>query len=208
MTKWHEIFRDEGAIWVHDGSQARPHALLTSGLHSDGFVNCTVVTQRPALLDRILSEQDGLPAHLPKNRVDWVIGSAFGAISLAYAIALKLGARAGFTEKDGDGMKLNRFAISPSQKVLVVEDTISTGGSTLKTIEAIQKSGVSNENILPSIICLVNRSGSELLGGRSLSALLKLDIHSWQPDDCPLCKAGSRPVRPKTHWHELTTKAQ
>ena len=134
-TDWKQEFQRHGAIWLHDGKATRPHALLTSGLHSDGFVNCTFVTQQPALLQKILSAPDGLAPKLPAQHVDWVIGSALGAVTLAYAVAWKLNARAGFTEKDGDAMKLARFEIGPEQKVLVVEDTISTGGSTLKTID-------------------------------------------------------------------------
>ena len=84
-----------------------------------------------------------------REKADWVIGSAFGAITLAYAVAERLGARAGFTEKDGEGMKLARFEIAPGEKVLVVEDTISTGGSTLKTIAALQQAGVAAGDILP-----------------------------------------------------------
>ncbi|MFH0939497.1 MAG: orotate phosphoribosyltransferase [Planctomycetota bacterium] len=204
-SDWKKIFQEQGAIWIHDGNPERPHALLTSGLHSDGFVNCTLVTQRPALLWRILTQNDGLAPRLPRRKVDWVVGSALGAVTLAYAVALKLHAHAGFTEKDGESMNLARFKIAPREKVLVVEDTISTGGSTLKTIEGLQKSGVPAKNILPYIVCLVNRSGSELLNGRELRALLTLNIHTWTPADCPLCPKGSVAVRPKSHWHELRT---
>jgi orotate phosphoribosyltransferase len=202
-TDWRKIFQEQGAVWLHDGAPARPHAVLTSGLHSDGFVNCTFVTQQPALLQKILSASDGLAQKLPPQ-VDWVIGSAMGAVTIAYAIGLQMKARAGFTEKDGETMKLSRFQVSPGEKVLVVEDTISTGGSTLKSIEGIKAAGVPDENILPYIVCLVNRSGSKSLGGRELRALIDIDIHSWQPADCPLCRAGSQAVRPKSHWRELT----
>jgi len=203
-TDWKNIFQEQGAIWIHDAQPARPHAMLTSGLHSDGFVNCTFITQQPALLQKILSQSDGLAPKLASEKVDWVIGSAMGAVTFAYAVALQLNARAGFTEKDGDAMKLSRFEISPGQKVLVVEDTISTGGSTLKTIEGLHKAGVSDAQILPYVVCLVNRSGSNKLGPRELRALIATDIHSWAADVCPLCKTGSQAVRPKSHWHELT----
>ncbi|HEY3324359.1 MAG TPA: orotate phosphoribosyltransferase [Planctomycetota bacterium] len=202
-TNWQKTFQEHGAIWVHDGRASRPHALLTSGLHSDGFVNCTLVTQHPGVLQQIVSSSDGLAAQFPAEEVDCVVGSAFGAITLAYAVALQLKARAAFTEKDGEGMKLARFEIGPKEKVLVVEDTISTGGSTLKTIEGIQKAGVPADNILPYIVCLVNRSGSDTLAGRTIRPLIKLNIHTWQPAECPLCKAGSQSVRPKSHWREL-----
>src|SRR5690606_42054181 len=69
------------ALPIYDGDPAKPHALLTSGLHSDGFVNCTYITQRPSMLNRILHAEDGLAAKLPRERVDWVIGSAMGAVT-------------------------------------------------------------------------------------------------------------------------------
>lgn len=203
-TDWRRVFEEQGAIWMHDGRPSRPHALLTSGLHSDGFVNCTAITQRPTLLWHIMSAPEGLPARLPQQPVDWVIGSAYGAITLAHAVALRLRAQAGFTEKDGEEMKLARFEIPSGARVLVVEDTITTGGSTLKTIEGLARAGVPPGNLLPYVVCLVNRSGKDSLGGFRLCALITLDIHTWQPGDCPLCQAGSQPVRPKAHWKELT----
>lgn len=203
MTNWKQVFQDNGAIWIHDGNAKRPHALLTSGLHSNGFVNCTYITQQPSLLQRIVSAPDGLAPLLPKEKPDWVIGSAFGAITLAHSIALQLGSRAGFTEKDQDLMNLSRFELSPSNRVLVVEDTISTGGSTLKTMTGLLKAGVPEQNILPFIVCLVNRSGKNDLKGKEIRALLTLQIHTWRPEECPLCQEGSSAIRPKSHWHEL-----
>lgn len=205
-TDWRQTFQESGAIWMHDGKESRPHALLTSGLHSDGFVNCTFVTQRPALVRRIVSAPDGLAPLLPTERVDWVIGSAFGAITLAYAVAEHLQVRAAFTEKDGDGMKLARFNLAPGEKMLVVEDTISTGGSTLKTIEALRNAGAAPGDILPCIVCLVNRSLSDTLSGRQIRALITVKIQTWQPNQCALCKVGSKAVRPKAHWKELTAE--
>jgi orotate phosphoribosyltransferase len=206
LTNWQRTFQDRGAIWIHDGKPARPHALLTSGMHSDGFVNCTKIMQTPGLVTRILSESDGLKPQLPSTgeKVDWVIGSAAGAVTFAYAVAEVLNVNAGFTEKDGEDMKLSRFEVAPHERVLVVEDTISTGGSTLKTIEGIKKAGVDDARILPYILCLVNRSGLAKLAGREIRSLLTPEIHMWKPEECPLCRAGSQAVRPKSHWQELT----
>jgi orotate phosphoribosyltransferase len=170
-------------------------------------VNCTFITQQPVLLQKIVSAPDGLLLHLPQEKVDWVIGSAFGAITLAHSVAFQIQSKSGFTEKDGETMTLSRFSVSPSDRVLVVEDTISTGGSTLKTIEAIQRAGISDQNILPYIVCLVNRSGKSELSGREIRALLTLQIHTWKPEECPLCRAGSAAVRPKNNWAELTGKS-
>lgn len=201
-TDWKHIFENEGGIWLHDGNPQRPHAILTSGLHSDGFVNCTLITQKPALLHRIITAPDGLAPLLPAPRdVDWVVGSAMGAITFAWAVAAALQSRAGFTEKEGDAMKLARFEIPKAARVLVVEDVISTGGSTLKTIQALT---AAEAEILPLIVCLVNRSGQAALNGRKILCLLDLKIHSWQQAECPLCHQKSNAVRPKTHWKELT----
>lgn len=203
-TNWKKTFEDYGAIWIHNGSPDQPHALLTSGLHSDGFVNCTFVTQHPKVLQSAVSE--GLKDLLSETNAEWVIGSAFGAITLAHAIAYHLGARSGFTEKDGELMKLSRFEISSGDRVLVVEDTITTGGSTKKTIEGVKAAGVDDSRILPYIVSLVNRSGKDDLDGRKIRALLTLDIHAWTPADCPLCKIGSQAVRPKGNWQVLTRR--
>lgn len=204
-TDWKEIFQNEGGIWLHDGLPERPHAILTSGLHSDGFVNCTLITQKPALLQRIITAPDGLAPLLPVPRdVDWVIGSAMGAITFAWAVAAAVQAKAGFTEKEGEAMKLARFEVAKGARVLVVEDVISTGGSTLKTIQAIK---AAEAEVLPLIVCLVNRSGQASLDGRKIEALLNLKIHSWQEQECPLChQLNSKPVRPKANWKELTKK--
>src|SRR5437016_1869736 len=79
-TDWNTIFQAQGAMWIHDGKPSRPHALLTSGLHSDGFVNCSLVTQHASLLERIVQGGDGLAPRL-SDTADWVIGSAMGAVT-------------------------------------------------------------------------------------------------------------------------------
>lgn len=204
MSYWLDEFRVNEAIWIHDGKPTRPHALLTSGLHSDGFVNCTYVTQHPRLLKRIVNEREALASKLPTGPVNWVIGSPMGAITLAHEIAERLGCRAGFSEKDGEAMTLKRFELEPGAKVLVCEDVVSTGGSTRKTIEAIQAAGRGKAEILPVIIALVNRSGAADLDGRKIEAVVTPSIHTWKPEACPLCAKGSEAVRPKSHWKALT----
>jgi orotate phosphoribosyltransferase len=197
---WKKVFQDHGAIWVHDGHPKRPFALLTSGLWSDGFVNCTLITQHPRIVAEAL-EDLAIPT---ERKIDWVIGSAMGAVTFAYAVGLKLGARAGFTEKDGEAMKLARFEIGKNETVLVVEDTISTGGSTLKTIEGIKAAGVPDANILPFIVCLVNRSGADTLGGREIKSLIKPIIKTWKPEDSTPAQKAAGAVRAKSNWADLT----
>ena len=203
MTDWMSEFAQIQALWIHGGQLKRPHALLTSGLHSNGYVNGTLITQRPVLLLRILREPGGLASQLPAERVDWVIGSALGAITFAYAVAEQLEARAGYTEKDGDAMKLARFELQDHERVLIVEDTLSTGGSTRKTIKAVESAAGGKAVILPFILCLVNRSGRNDLDGRAIRSLIQPDIQMWKAEECPLCKAGSKALRPKENWKEL-----
>jgi orotate phosphoribosyltransferase len=202
-SDWMKEFTQAGALWLHSGDPRRPHALLTSGLHSDGYVNCTYIVQSPALVRRLLTAADGLAPHLPAGGVDWVIGSPMGAITLAFAIAERLKARAGFTEKDGEALKLARFALEPGARVLIVEDVISTGGSTLKTIAGV-RAAAERVAVLPFILCLVNRSGGAALGEFAIRAVVAPAIHSWKAEECPLCRRGSTALRPKTHWKELT----
>lgn len=206
MMDWNVEFTRRGAIWVHSGNPKKPHALLTSGLHSDGFVNCTKVMQDPAFVSLFMSK-DCTPSIADylhgASSSGWVIGSAVGAVTFAYVVAEKLGYKAGYTEKDGDSMKLARFEIGKDEKVLVVEDTITSGGTTLKTLEAIRKAGVPDENVYPKIVCIVNRSGAPEIADKEICELLYLNIKTWEAGVCPLCAQGSIAVRPKSHWADL-----
>lgn len=201
---WMEQFRQRGALWLHNRDSARPHAILASGMHSDGYVNCTKLVQSPQFLHLATGDR-GFGALLRHISPHWVIGCPMGAITLAHVLADKLTARAGFTEKDGESMKLSRFEIEAAATVLVVEDVVTTGESTLKTIAAI-KSAQPSAEVLPMVFCLVNRSGSDRLPGTStiIHGLLTLSISTWKPEECPLCKSGSQALKPKLHWAELT----
>lgn len=208
MTDWTAEFKRLDALWLHSGDPAAPHALLTSGLHSDGFFNGTKVMQRPEAASRLLDSPDGLKSRLPaRGTADWVIGSAMGAITLAYAVAERLDALAGFTEKDDGRMRLKRFALKKGSRVLIVEDVLTTGASTRKTIAGVKEALDGEVEFQPFILCLVNRSGGERLDSLEIRSLLQLRINSWPPEDCPLCRGGSKVVRPKEHWTELTAGA-
>ncbi|MGH7145190.1 MAG: phosphoribosyltransferase family protein [Planctomycetota bacterium] len=207
MTDFAQRLTDFGAIWRHDGNPHRAHALLTSGKHSNAFINTTLATCRPELLAEILAPGSPYRARLPqapRQAVDWVVGSAVGAIAWAYALAQALDALAGFTEKTDDGgMELKRFPIGPEHTVLVCEDVISTGGSTLKTIAGLKATGC---HILPVIATLVNRSGRAALDGFAIEPVVTVEVEQWDAADCPLCRLGSEALRPKQNWARLTQK--
>lgn len=200
---WAEHFVAAGGLWKHDGTPARPHALLTSGLHSDGFVNGSLLIQYPALLGKIVGEW----AESIGNRGDdhgapaWVCGSAFGAITIAYEMARQLGCRAAFTEPVDGALALKRFPIQGGDRVIVVEDVVTTGGSTLRTIAALEAAGAV---VAPEVYILVDRSDGTALAPRTIVPATRVTVNAWTPEACPLCAAGSEAVRAKAHWDRLT----
>lgn len=208
---WRQEFTKVGALWIHDGNPARPHALLTQGGHSDGFFNATMVIRDPRLLEsacNVLYEAVVSELNAERDVADtphWIIGSAMGAVTLAYQIAASQGCFAGFTEPGEDDrgkqMILKRFNVKPGNRVLVVEDVITTGGTTLNTIKALEEAGA---EVMPIVAALVNRSAMKELDGHKIIALIDRPMPIWEPDDCPLCKQGSEVIRPKGNWDRLT----
>ncbi len=202
--QWKEKFAELGALWIHDSNPKRPHALLTSGNHSDGFFNAGMVIKHPRLLAEAcvdMVERSLIKEFSPQM----IIGSALGAITIAHEVGRHLGVWVGFTEpvvENGEkGMVLKRFNIDPGTRVLVVEDVMTTGGTTEKTIAAVKEQG---GVVLPHVLVLVNRSGKPRLGETHISALINQPILVWSPEECPLCKEGSEIVRPKGNWYPLT----
>ncbi len=161
---WAEHFVAAGGLWKHDGKPARPHALLTSGLHSDGFVNGSLLIQFPQLLNKIVRDWAETTTS-NGDAPDWVCGSAFGAITIAYEMASQLGCRAAFTEPVDGALTLKRFPIREGDRVIVVEDVVTTGGSTLRTIEALEAAGA---KVAPEIYILVDRSDGTVLAPRTI----------------------------------------
>ncbi len=206
---WLREFTEAEGLWTFDerGDRRRPHALLTSGLHSDGFVNGTRITERPDLLERVVAAHRAALLVAGEARPDWVFGSAFGAITLAHEVARALGCRAGFTEPDPSvpgALVLKRFSPDAGDTALVVEDVVTTGGSSQKTIAALEAAGV---KVLPRVFALVDRSGGGALAPRAIVAAARVSPRTWKPEECPLCRQGSEAVRPKANWARLTGKA-
>ncbi|MCI0343065.1 MAG: hypothetical protein L0216_18295, partial [Planctomycetales bacterium] len=136
-----------------------------------------------------------------------VFGSAFGAITLAHEVARALGCRAGFTEPDPaapGGLVLKRFSPAAGESALVVEDVVTTGGSSQKTIAVLEGAGV---RVLARVFALVDRSGGGALAPRAIVAAARVTPRNWKPEECPLCRQGSEAVRPKANWARLTGKA-
>ncbi len=201
---WIDRFTELGALWIHDENPKRPHALLTSGNHSNGFFNASKVIELPRVLEEACTKLIHTMEPSSFAAIDIVIGSALGAVSMAHEIGRQLSIRAGFTEPividEMKRMVLKRFDVESETHILVVEDVVTTGGTTRKTISVLQEQGA---YIFPIILVLVNRSGKSHLDGRDIHPLIHHPMPMWSPDECPLCEKGSEAVRPKGNWDLL-----
>jgi orotate phosphoribosyltransferase len=214
------IFKAHETLWLHSGNPEHPHAELTSGKCSNGFVNVLKALKHTNLclifadqLIRTLVAHD--PNFLEKSRrPHWVIGSDHASANLSFAVAAQLNAQHDFTEKkkvDGEEQQIwNRFQIARDARILQVEELVTT----LKTLRSVRQ-GVREGNeepitFLPYTITVVHRSAETVFEGDPILYLVHYDIETWDsPDVCPLCKAGSERIRPKgaANWARLTQPA-
>src|SRR6185295_3056266 len=178
------------SILQQTGALLEGHFQLTSGLHSPRYLQCARMLQYPEH-----AEWAGktLAAHFADNKVNAVVAPAIGGIIVAHEVARALGVRALFTERESGVMTLRRgFQIAPGETILVVEDVVTTGGSTRETIEAVTRAG----GAVIGAGFLIDRSGGAVDVGAPRVALLTLDVPNYQPPDCPLCKQGTPAVKP------------
>lgn len=160
------------------------HFQLSSGLHSDRYVQCALVLQHPEVASLLGNLLAGL---FQGEEVDVVVGPALGGIVVAHEAARFLRARALFTERVAGAMQLRRgFAIMPGEKVLVVEDVVTTGGSTREVLEVVRACG----GVPVGVGALVVRSLTPPDFGVPFRSLIKLALATYPPEDCPLCRAG------------------
>lgn len=173
------------------GAIMNGHFLLTSGRHSEKFLQCSRLMERPgqaSAVCRLLAEP------FRGKKVEAVVGPALGGIIPAYEAARHLGARALFAEPEAGKMVFRRgFTLAPGEKVLVVEDVVTTGGSVQKVINLLLERGARIEGVA----AIVDRSGGNFNPGVLFSPLVNLDFGSHLPDECPLCRAGIPLVSPK-----------
>jgi len=178
-----EIFKAANALLTG-------HFKLTSGRHSNQYMQCAQVLQYPHYAAKLCA---ALAEQFASKKVDVVVGPAMGGIIVAYEVARALGVRAIFTEREQGVMTLRRgFSIDKKEKVLVVEDVITTGGSVKEVIEVVRATGAE----LVGVGVLVDRSNGRVDFGLPAEAILRLDIKSFPPEDCPLCKEGRPVVKP------------
>jgi orotate phosphoribosyltransferase len=183
-----DLFRRSGAL-------LEGHFRLTSGLHSSGYLQCALVLQHPPhaeALGRAIADRTR------SLRPTAVLSPALGGVVIGHEVGRALGVRALFAERQDGELTLRRgFVIAENDRVLVVEDVLTTGGSTRETMQVARASG----GQVVGAASIVNRSGGRAAFDVPFASLLDVDLPTYEPNDCPLCaqglpviKPGSRPV--------------
>jgi orotate phosphoribosyltransferase len=170
------------------------HFLLTSGLHSNQYLQCARVLMDPVLASRLGGElAQRLEALLENERPAAVVAPALGGVIVSHEVARGLGCRALFTERQDGAMTLRRgFSIEAGEAVVVVEDVITTGGSTREVMDAVRSRG----GRVLAAGSLVDRSDGAVELGVPRASLLTLAALTYSPHACPLCAQGGRPEKP------------
>lgn len=177
-------------IFIKCGVLIEGHFILTSGKHSNKYMQCAKLFQYPeysAAISKILSEK------LKKYDADLVIAPAIGGIILSYEVAKQLKIKSMFAERENGKMVLRRgFKIDEGTKVIVVEDVVTTGGSVKEVIELVESYG----GEIKAIGSIVDRSKSKAIFKYPYESVIQIDIDTYEKDECPLCKEGSIPYKP------------
>ena len=172
------------------GALLEGHFRLTSGTHSSGYMQCALVLQHP-------KDAEALGAALAERfrdaRVQAVLSPAIGGIVIGQEVGRALGVRAMFTERQDGTMTLRRgFTIEPGERIIVIEDVVTTGGSTRETIEVARAAGAE----VVGAGAIIDRSGGTQKVDVPFHALATIDLPTYQPDTCPLCLAGQPVIKP------------
>lgn len=170
------------------------HFQLTSGLHSNRYLQCALVLQHPPVAETLCA---ALAAKAKSDsrigQIDLVVAPALGGVIVAHEVARALGVRALFTERHEKVMTLRRgFAIKPGERCFVVEDVVTTGGSTREVMDVVTSLG----GVAVGAGSLIDRSGGAVDLGVPRHALATLEVPTYQPDDCPMCREGSTAIKP------------
>lgn len=206
---WIKQYMDAQAYWEHDENPKRPHAIMASGLHTNGFFMSKLVTdENPTLLAQgafdLITEL--LMPNCDIKKISRVVGPQTGAKKLSEALHKEINRRGGqclwSSPKKVEGAPEKRMEFEnaestpkPGELILPCEDVISTGGSVSLAIKPSIEAGA---EILPYILVLVNRSGMEEIDGRKILALINRKMPTWPAEECPYCKLGSKAIKAKT----------
>jgi orotate phosphoribosyltransferase len=177
-------------LYEKTGALMRGHFRLTSGLHSDIYLQSALVLQFP---EHAAALGAALAAPFRDAGAHTVLAPAIGGILVAHEVARALGVRALFTEREDGVMRLRRgFALAPGERCLVVEDVITTGGSTREVVACVRAAG----GTVVGVGSLIDRSAGGAAFDVRREALATVTATTWKPEACPLCAAGSQAIKP------------
>lgn len=183
-------------LFVETGAYLRGHFRLSSGLHSGEYLQCAKVLAIPAYAERLGRElANRLKSLTHGAAADVTVAPAMGGIIIGYEVARALNVRSLFTERDSasNEMTLRRgFEVSPGEHAVVIEDVVTTGGSTREVIRLLQAAGA----VVVAAGSIIDRSGGQADLGVPRVALETLYPVTYNPAECPLCKAGQLLVKP------------
>ncbi len=178
------------AIFEETGVLQTGHFRLTSGRHSDRYMQCARLFEYADKAEVLCRALAGLFAG---EKIDAVVGPAVGAVQMAFEVSRHLGCRNLFAEREEGAMTFRRgFALAPGARVLVVEDTVTTGGSVAEVIALVRRQGAE----VVGVGAIVDRSGGQVDFGVPLRACVQISVPSWQPEDCELCRQGQPITKP------------
>ncbi len=178
-----EILKEAGVL-------LEGHFQLTSGKHSNKYLQCAKIFKNAKYSEELCKEL----AHKYEDKgVDVVVGPAMGAVIMAYEVSRHLNVPNLFTERENGEMTLRRgFQIEKGQKVLVVEDVVTTGGSVREVIELVQKAG----GEVVGVGSIVDRTGGKIDFGVPYAAVISMEVTAYEADECPMCQKGEPVVKP------------
>jgi orotate phosphoribosyltransferase len=185
MTPEHILrhFEDTGAL-------LEGHFLLSSGLHSPKYLQCALALQYPKDAEKF---GKAIANHFVDQEIDTVASPAIGGLVIGYAVASALNKRFLWTERQNGEMTLRRgFTLRPGEKILVVEDVITTGGSTRECIAALEANG----GKVVAAASIIDRSNGTAAVGVPRVALASLDVPTYTEEQCPMCFNGDNPIKP------------
>ena len=172
------------------------HFLLSSGLHSPKYLQCALALQYPADAARF---GKAIAEHYLDAQIDTVASPAIGGLVIGYATASALNERFLWTERQAGEMTLRRgFTLRPGERILVVEDVITTGGSTRECIAALEANG----GKVVAAASIIDRSGGTADVGVPRIALATLEVPSYTEEQCPMCATGDKPIKPGSRTSE------
>ena len=178
-----EILKEAGVL-------LEGHFLLTSGRHSNKYLQCAKIFRKVKYSEELCA---ALAEYFKDENIELVVGPALGAVQMAYEVSRQIGCENFFAERENGKMTLRRgFSIEPGSRVLVVEDVVTTGGSVKEVIDIVKEQG----GVVAGVGAIVDRTGGEIDFGVPFKAVISMKVESWEADKCPICCTGLPLVKP------------